>query len=450
MQAKGREAEQDLECQPGHGRFRSPEVDEGCGASIGLLRPAARGPTLLAGVALGARRMRECTRKARLRSRRRAQRRPARHRRAPAGRRCPGPALCGRAPSTPFRAGTRIRRSRPGAPFCAAARRCNRSAPGRRSALRAGSVAGSDSAAVRRFFEALFTPYQVVNPDGSTRGHHHRLLRTADPGQPLSRSATYRYPVYGVPDDLLVVDLVRAVPGAQAHAPARPARGAPRGPLLPARRHRGRQGRRCRAASCCGPTTRSSCSSCRSRVREGCVLDTGETVRLSYADQNGHPYRSVGRSAGGAGRADAGPGLACRASRRGLRATPSGSRQLLNQNASYVFFRETAATEDGPTGALGVPLTAGRSLAVDPRAIPLGAPVFVSTTWPNSDTPLRRLMLAQDTGGAIKGAVRADFYWGSGAEAGAAGRADAPERAACGCCCPTASRCLMTRLSLRR
>lgn len=73
---------------------------------------------------------------------------------------------------------------------------------------------------------------------------------------------------------------------------------------------------------------------------------------------------------------------------------------------------------DGPVGALGVPLTAGRSIAVDPRHIPLGAPVYLATTMPNSDVPLAKLMLAQDTGGAIRGPVRADFFWGFGAEAG--------------------------------
>jgi membrane-bound lytic murein transglycosylase A len=72
----------------------------------------------------------------------------------------------------------------------------------------------------------------------------------------------------------------------------------------------------------------------------------------------------------------------------------------------------------GPQGALGVPLTPERSLAIDPRAVPLGAPVFLATTRPNSPQPLNRLMLAQDTGGAIKGAVRADFFWGFGKEAG--------------------------------
>jgi membrane-bound lytic murein transglycosylase A len=72
---------------------------------------------------------------------------------------------------------------------------------------------------------------------------------------------------------------------------------------------------------------------------------------------------------------------------------------------------------------LGVPLTPERSIAIDPRYVTLGAPVFLGTTWPNETKPLNRLMLAQDTGGAIRGVVRADFYWGSGADAGAhAGR----------------------------
>jgi membrane-bound lytic murein transglycosylase A len=82
-----------------------------------------------------------------------------------------------------------------------------------------------------------------------------------------------------------------------------------------------------------------------------------------------------------------------------------------------VFFRELPADLSGPLGSLGVPLTSQRSVAVDPAVVPLGAPVYIATTWPGSDRPLNRLMLAQDTGGAIRGAVRADFFWGSGNEA---------------------------------
>ena len=121
------------------------------------------------------------------------------------------------------------------------------------------------------------------------------------------------------------------------------------------------------------------------------------------------------------------------ASMQGIKAwgrrNPERLAALLEENPSFVFFRELPATADGPPGALGVPLTAGRSIAVDPRAVPLGAPVFLRTTWPSSAEPLQRLMIAQDTGGAIKGAVRADVYWGSGEDAGVlAGRMRQPGR----------------------
>lgn len=85
---------------------------------------------------------------------------------------------------------------------------------------------------------------------------------------------------------------------------------------------------------------------------------------------------------------------------------------------SYVFFRRIGDGPEGPIGALGVPLSPGRSMAVDPRATPLGAPVFIEGTRPGSDAPMRRLVFAQDTGGAIRGSVRGDFFWGFGDKAG--------------------------------
>lgn len=85
---------------------------------------------------------------------------------------------------------------------------------------------------------------------------------------------------------------------------------------------------------------------------------------------------------------------------------------------SYVFFRVIPYGPQGPLGALGVPLTAGRSLAVDPRTTPLGAPVFVTTAAPRGAGSIDRLMFAQDTGGAIRGSVRGDFFWGFGDDAG--------------------------------
>ena len=111
------------------------------------------------------------------------------------------------------------------------------------------------------------------------------------------------------------------------------------------------------------------------------------------------------------------------------RENPGRLSELLNHNARYVFFRELPADLSGPIGALGVPLTAQRSVAVDPTFVPLGAPVYLATTWPNSTRPLNRLVLAQDAGAAIRGAVRADFFWGFGADAAReAGRMKQPLR----------------------
>src|SRR5262249_41859115 len=112
-------------------------------------------------------------------------------------------------------------------------------------------------------------------------------------------------------------------------------------------------------------------------------------------------------------------------------ANPAKLQDALNANPSYVFFRElpTLGASAGPLGALGVPLTAGYSVAIDASIVPLGAPVFLDTTQPLSTQPLRRLMAAQDTGGAIRGAGRADFFWGSGDDAGReAGRMRQPGR----------------------
>lgn len=147
------------------------------------------------------------------------------------------------------------------------------------------------------------------------------------------------------------------------------------------------------------------------------ALSDGSRIRLGYADQNGHPYRSIGRWL-----IDQGEITIEQASMQGIkewaRLNPQRLNELLNQNPSMVFFRELPLTGKGPLGAMGIPLTPERSLAVDPRYIPLGAPVWLVTTRPNSDQSLARLMLAQDTGGAIRGAVRGDYYWGSGTDAG--------------------------------
>jgi membrane-bound lytic murein transglycosylase A len=153
-----------------------------------------------------------------------------------------------------------------------------------------------------------------------------------------------------------------------------------------------------------------------------------QTVRLAFAGHNDQPYTSVGRwliDQGELKPSEASwPGI-----REWARKNPQRAPQMLAANPRVVFFREEALTDaaQGPRGSQGVALTPERSIAVDPSAIPLGTPVWLDTTEPLSATPLRRLVLAQDTGSAITGAVRADYFWGWGERAEAqAGRMKQP------------------------
>jgi membrane-bound lytic murein transglycosylase A len=150
------------------------------------------------------------------------------------------------------------------------------------------------------------------------------------------------------------------------------------------------------------------------------------TIRLAYAGHNGHPYQSIGRWLLDQGelRDATWPGIQSWLSRN-----PQRVNELLWRNPRVVFFKEEALGEFdaafGPRGAQGVPLTPGRSIAVDPQSIPYGTPVWLASTGPQ--VKLQRLVLAQDTGSAIRGAVRADYFAGWGEAAGdLAGRLKQP------------------------
>ncbi len=143
-------------------------------------------------------------------------------------------------------------------------------------------------------------------------------------------------------------------------------------------------------------------------------LDDGSVVRVGFAGSNGRPFTGIGRLM--LDERIIGPGEAsAQGIKAWLRAHPEEATEILFRNDRYIFFRVIEG--EGPIGSLGVPLTPGRSLAVDPAFIPMGAPLFLETTWPGSERPLRRLVVAQDTGSAIKGPVRGDFFWGYGAPA---------------------------------
>ena len=146
-------------------------------------------------------------------------------------------------------------------------------------------------------------------------------------------------------------------------------------------------------------------------------MPDGTMLRVGYAGRNGHAYRSIGSVLVARG-ALSQHNLSAQSIAAWVRANPQAGAQVLNQNPSYIFFRKLGLTDDqGPIGAMGRSITAMRSVAVDPAFVPLGTPVWIEKSGAD---PLNRLMIAQDTGGAIKGAQRADIFFGSGHAAGLA------------------------------
>ncbi len=277
-----------------------------------------------------------------------------------------------------------------------------------------------DAAFVRGFLEQHLQPYKVWRVTGGKREKTGMVTGYFEPlifGS-RTRDAQYATPLYRRPDDLLVVDLSAVIPE------------------LKGKRVRGRlEGNKVVPYYSRGQTREAAGLAGHEIVWINNALDafmlevqgsgrvqlaSGETIRLQYEDQNGHPYRSIGRYL-----ADQGvmtiDQVNMPAIRNWLAANPNRVNEVLDSNPSVVFFNESPLTDPsvGPKGAQGLPLTAGRSIAIDPKFLPLGAPMFLSTTQPGpSELPLQRLVVAQDTGGAIRGPIRADYFFGFGAEAG--------------------------------
>lgn len=272
------------------------------------------------------------------------------------------------------------------------------------------------TASVRQFFEANFTPWRSVDANGSDTGlitgYYEPLIKGS-----RTRSAQTPWPIHAPPDDMLTIDLASVYPELKSMR----LRGRLVGNKVVPYWSRGELEQRqdqLPAKVLLWAADPIDLFFLQVQGSGRIELSDGRQVRIGYADQNGHPYQSIGRWLVAKGE------LALeKASMEGIkqwaRDNPARLSEMLNSNPSYVFFRELPSNTSGPLGALGVPVSEGRSLAIDPAHIPLGAPVFLATTWPLSNQPLNRLMLAQDTGGAIKGPVRADFFWGFGPQAGA-------------------------------
>ena len=276
----------------------------------------------------------------------------------------------------------------------------------------AATTVGTTPAQIRHFLQNTFDVVALRSAGNRAQGLITGYYEPIYPGS-LTRTARATVPVYGVPDDLVVVQLDSVYPE------------------LKGKRLRGRlDGRVLKPYDDAGSIARNGARAPvlawltdpmdlqllqiqgSGRIR----LDDGTQVRMAYAEQNGPPYKAIGRwlVAQGELKQDE---VSMEAIRAWAKRHPERVPEMLRSNPSYVFFVRNPDSPEGPRGSLNVPLTAGYSVAVDRSVVPLGSLLWLDTTRPDG-TALVRPVAAQDTGGAITGEVRADLYWGTGDAAG--------------------------------
>lgn len=250
---------------------------------------------------------------------------------------------------------------------------------------------GDTAASARQFFELLFRPVVIGTPPALFTGYYEPELAGS-----LVRTPRFTYPLYRKPPELVEGQIYHTREAIEAGA---------------------LRGRGLELVWLDDPVEVYFLQVQGSgRIR----LPDGRVIRMGYGGKNGHPYRSIGQELirRGAPMSD----VSAQDIKAWVRANPGPGRALLNSNPSFVFFRrlDDLSADSGPIGAMGRSITGLRSVAIDPAHIPLGAPVWIEK---EGREPMRRLMIAQDTGGAIKGAQRADIFYGTGLSAGeAAGR----------------------------
>ena len=281
--------------------------------------------------------------------------------------------------------------------------------------LKASSLSSPSDDEVKDYFYTNFNLYQAKQSDDSTEGLVTGYYQPVLEGSRV-KTKKFRIPLYAPPSDLITVDLSEVYPDLRYMRLRGRVEGDKLVPYL-TREEIAKQGYPLQGNELLWVKDPVEAFFLEIQGSGVIAFEDGERIQVGYANQNGHPYRSMGRALIQEGELSRHK-VSMQSIKAWAKKNPKKLQKFLNANPSVVFFRELEPGLPGPIGALGIPITAERSVAVDRKYIPLGAPIFLSTTWPNSSKPLNQLMMAQDTGGAIGGGVRVDFYWGQGDKAG--------------------------------
>ena len=258
----------------------------------------------------------------------------------------------------------------------------------------------------RKFFMLNFEPYKLIDSkakdEGTITGYYEPLLHGS-----LKKSARFKYPIYKTPKNLIITDKTNP-------------NGSKRGKIVKnklvpydTREQIEKNPKNPNLEPIAYVDDKFDLFFLHIQGSGKIKLDTGETINIGYAEQNGWPYVSIGAYLIQKNYITKDE-MSVQAMKDFFKANPKIMDDVFKSNPSYVFFK---ISDNGATGTLNTVLTARRNLAVDRSYIPLGMPVFLSTKNPVTKEPLNQLMVAADVGGAIKGEIRADFFWGFGNDA---------------------------------
>lgn len=267
-----------------------------------------------------------------------------------------------------------------------------------------------DAAEARGYFEENFTPYEIWGDkgrDGLFTGYYEPTLHGS-----LKKSKKYNIPLYARPADLISVnlgDFKEALKGESIMGRVK------KGKLVPYyTREEIEEGALKKGKKVIYVDSAVDAFFLHIQGSGQVVMKNGKILRVGYAAANGRAYYAIGQELIKRGELKK-ENVSMQSIRKWLEENPDKAEEVMNLNQSYVFFNKLEG--DGPLGAEGVALTPGRSLAVDRKKLPYGAPVFVDAAAPEGEGRIQKLMVAQDTGGAIRGAVRGDYFWGAGEDA---------------------------------
>ncbi len=269
-----------------------------------------------------------------------------------------------------------------------------------------------DDITARIFFEHWFTPY-LVSDNGNAQGLFTGYYESALNGS-FIKSNKYKYPLHLRPDDLVMVYLGQFREDLKGHRIAGRVKD---GVLIPYEtREEIVKGKMQNSDKLEFVWLDNPIDPFFLHIQgSGRInLDNGDVIRVGYDGQNGHPYYAIGRELVKLGEIEK-EKISLQTIRKWLEENPKRADTIMNSNKSYVFFR--IIDRDGPVGAQNVTLTAGRSIAVDRTQIAYGLPIWLDAEPVINDKRIQRILIAQDTGGAIRGIVRGDVFWGYGKEA---------------------------------